>query len=291
MVVGISYSNIFRISSINLAITGTTTLVETTAEPYDLPLINSMDIFHIAKSSVSNPFVARVDFAPIKNPTFTDGFWLHFVTDICDDRYLMVHTGNFRLKHYRRDTWSTDSDRFHADILIGSYGGRNNILNFGPYQYVVTIPSASASTSILFVYKPTFLIGYTFAFAANINKYTPGYGNLNGELERFYLVMSELVSTNIQSYYLTVADCTTRDAARICTTCIAGYYRSSLLPDNYCIPFSDFWYKRGLDAANNAQAPCTADGAAAGCLSCLNDYTKCTTCDVANTYYNLLGKC
>ena len=56
----------------------------------------------------------------------------------------------------------------------------------------------------------------------------------------FYLIIQDTTSMNFQSYYLTTADCTSRDANRVCQACATGLVRNNLLPDNNCVPASDY---------------------------------------------------
>ena len=48
---------------------------------------------------------------------------------------------SFKLRQHSISSWTSEADILHADIDLLIYGGDNNILNFGPYQYVVTFTS------------------------------------------------------------------------------------------------------------------------------------------------------
>jgi hypothetical protein len=260
--------------------------------------VEPLDGILVGRFEIDLPILARVDFSTIKNPTWT-GYAYHFL--VFDGRPSPVAsmkvaifnewTPYTMLRRFNLDPWTQE-----AEIDLDSYGYVNNILNFGPYQYVVTILSNINPGRFVAINKITWALPSISTFPMSPADKTvwfncPHPGTLRNVGNDYIIILHHKPSQNFQSYYLTVADCTSRDASRVCQTCIAGYYRTDLNPDNQCLHPSDFFLNHGIDAANNAQAPCTADGAAAGCLSCLNDYTKCTTCDVGNSYYNLNGVC
>jgi hypothetical protein len=87
----------------------------------------------------SVPILARVNFATIKNPTRAVECY-HYLIDNLADYYLMGFTGApYTLQHYNILQWTLTVTIIHPDIGMGAQGSSNNILNFGPYQYVVTI--------------------------------------------------------------------------------------------------------------------------------------------------------
>ena len=82
--------------------------------------------------------------------------------------------------------------------------------------------------------------------------------------------------------------CLTRDSTtRVCTACPVGYYRSSLLPDNYCLQKPQFIGGFGADDPNMLMVRCESKG----CEDCRDDYKVCVNCKNSAGYYLYLGKC
>ena len=67
-----------------------------------------------------------------------------------------------------------------------------------------------------------------------------------------------------------------------CLWCISGFYRNSDQPDNSCIPTSSFPARYGVNNAQNLMVQCKQT---TRCLSCVNDYSKCTNCNFTQGYY------
>jgi hypothetical protein len=148
------------------------------------------------------------------------------------------------------------------------------------------------------VSKPLFTIFAAITVPNLKNDLTsPHYGTLEYLAEGFLLFTRDLASKNFQSYYLTVADCTSRDANRVCQACQSGLVRNNLMPDNNCVLASDYT-GYVADTVNLLLSQCSGNPAApvgVGCratdCSGAGTTTACTTCDVANNFYLLNGVC
>jgi hypothetical protein len=273
--------------------------------------IPSSDAFFLVTHSGNFPILARVDFSTIKNPTTTSTSEFGLV-DNNNDQILMVYTKspNYRLRDFNRLTWLDDSHRIHTELAMEGLGYDNNILNFGPYQYVVTIPSVnSPMVFIVIISKNTWQITSPlyFVFGVKANRYSPGWGSMPSVRQggypffapnyQHYLMFQDSASKNFQSYYLTVADCTSRDANRVCQACQSGLVRNNLMPDNVCVPTSDYT-GYVADTVNLLLSLCPGNAAAPVGVGCratdctgAGTTTACTTCDVANNFYLLNGVC
>ena len=146
---GITSNNIFRLDVTTKAVSSQTPMPGTGAEVFALLSIASIDGYLVGKQQGSVPILARADFSEIKNPTWSSECSF-FLVDTIDDKFAVAFTSTTpsdSLRHYDRETWLTDGNTIHADIDLAAVGNANNILNFGPYQYVVTIPSEKSSLS------------------------------------------------------------------------------------------------------------------------------------------------
>ena len=290
-VVAADNSLIYRITVSTYAVTGSVAL-DGTRNIEGLDELVSSNAYLVGRDGNTAPILARANFATIKNPAISDSEKPEFYcVDNLDNKIKFIFDAMNRITRFNTDTWLLVTDYTHPKLSLAVYGVDNNILNFGPYQYVVTIPQQRRPTIVIFVIKSNLVINGTYSFDAKVPRYSPHRGILQQEGENYPFVIFDLEFRNFQSYYLTVADCTSRDASNICQTCTANSDRADITPFNICIPPEYFWPNYGIDAANNAQAPCTGNGAGAGCLSCLDDYTQCKTCDVGTSYYKLNGAC
>jgi hypothetical protein len=151
----------------------------------------------------------------------------------------------------------------------------NNILNFGPYQYVVTMPYTLTGVNLLIYTKADLATKFTAALPSiTVVPYASSATMAGTFLQgsRLYFAFVENVGKNFQSYYLMYdPNCATRPT-NICTQCDATYYRDSTTAGNLCITKAQFPAAYGADEAINLAMPC----AAAYCTACLDDYTVCT---------------
>jgi hypothetical protein len=171
-----------------------------------------------------------------------------------------------------------------------NYLNGNNIMNFGPYQYVVTIPKniGSITGDIVFISK------ITMNAIASVTAALPHYAleistaGLFREYDRMYFTarMND-ASQNFQSYYLTVDRCVNRDGSLVCLECLPEYYRDSTTePKNKCLLKIEFPPFFGADTANKLIKHCSDN-----CVKCVDNYQICTECDQANGYAKIDGRC
>jgi hypothetical protein len=240
-------------------------------------------------TSGSVPILARVDFSTIKNPTWSTSSYYFFVDNI-DDKYLMMFPGPC-IRHFNRLTWNVNTDTIHSDLDLSSYGSTNNILNFGPYQYVVTIPTVvSGPSNVLVISKTTFVViapVLTIAgFAAGHR--SPHFGTLTEVGSKFYLVVYDQAVKNFQSYYLTVDRCAVRDGSNVCTDCVdgLGLYRVGTAPNNLCMTTAEFPAGYGIDTSQSELANLCSD---VNCANCLTDRLICLLCNAGR--YLKTGLC
>jgi hypothetical protein len=277
------------------------TPVGTNEEPiYSIQIIPSINAFLMGRYKVEVPILARSNFATIKNPGMSCIVYQHLLDNI-DDKAIFLFTTSTpttSMRHYNRITWTANSHFDFPDISLSTFGSANNILNFGPYQYVVTIPAFvnTLPSTILGVSKLTFLlVSNSMTINQKLMDNTPHWGTLMNTGDSFYFVIFASANKNFQSYYLTVSDCTSRDSNRVCQTCQSGLVRNNLMPDNNCVPASDYT-GYVADTVNTLLSLCPGNSAApvgVGCRAtdCTGGTTYCTTCDVANSFYLLNGVC
>ena len=182
-----------------------------------------------------------------------------------------------------------------AEIVEFGTSRDTNILNFGPYQYVVTIPNyTDGKKKLIFVPKAIGQMANVIVSSLyQVNKENWWY-TLTGFIasdDRYYFGQIEKNSGNFQSYYLTVDRCVNRDGSFICTQCLPGYYRVTTNPNNACQAKAEFAPGIGVDTTGTMLAnPCIETPK---CLACLDDIKTCTQCDISNMWHLKTsdGKC
>jgi hypothetical protein len=223
--------------------------------------------------------------------------------------YLLDNINSLIVFSLAQDTISGDSLFVKHDLTVGSnpfiqfidntYGGQNanNILNFGPYQYVVTIQTNVANPKLTFNSKTDLLLAYQTSLSnPDVRVYKdllPSFQGFvivnNGLLDYFYFgIINMVADNNFQSYYLTVDRCVTRDGSNVCTLCLpgVGYYRMGTAPNNLCQTTAEFPAAWGIDTgASFLASPCTA----LHCAACVNNYAACTACEA--DWYLYAGYC
>ena len=171
-----------------------------------------------------------------------------------------------------------------------SSSNANNIMNFGPYQYVVTMPTNSSGITgdIMFISKIT--MNAIDTVTAAMPKYalqmtTAGFFR---EYDKMYFTARiNDASQNFQSYYLTVDRCVNRDGSLVCQECLPEYYRNSTTePKNRCLLKTEFPRFFGADTTNKLVKHCSDN-----CVKCVDNYQICTECDQANGYAKIDGSC
>ena len=184
-----------------------------------------------------------------------------------------------------------------ASITVTAYPTLSNILNFGPYQYVVTIPDGQASVPVIFFTKGNTLTMYN-TLALTFGGVSPSVVRFAGfiqhstslaatGIDKQYFGLVDTANKNFQSYYLTVDRCVTRDGGNVCTQCLPGFYRVTTNPNNLCQLTTEFAPGIGVDLTGLFLAnPCQS----VGCQSCFTDRTICQ-CDTANGWYLNVNVC
>ena len=100
-------------------------------------------------------------------------------------------------------------------------------MNFGPYQYVVTIPSSKDSPRVLIVSKLSFSVIENPSSMFVPSGRHPVYG-LDGMMpssdpSKYYFAIQDNLNKNFQSYYLLVDPCL-HYLGNDCETCSPGYW-------------------------------------------------------------------
>jgi hypothetical protein len=257
--------------------------------------ISSLDAWLLGSLGYTIQFMSRSNYAILSTagvgtPT------AYFLIDNLDDKFVFLFTDGRYMRHFNRLTWTTGSDNDMPDLSLTAYTSANNILNFGPYQYALTIPAGMNTSPIVIVSKTTLtLTDASMTINAKMSPFTPHFGTLESYEGDYYLLVFDMNTLNFQSYSLTVENCTSRDSNRVCQTCQSGLVRNNLMPDNNCVPASDYT-GYVADTVNTLLSLCPGNSAApvgVGCRAtdCTGGTTYCTTCDVANSFYLLNGVC
>jgi hypothetical protein len=176
-------------------------------------------------------------------------------------------------------------------FVDGHYGlDTNNILNFGPYQYVVTIKKGPGVTDLLFLSKINLssdLISLPSSVEVGLDR--PSFQGFVETGSRFYFSIVEgSTNQNFQSYYLTVDRCAVRDGSNVCTDCVdgLGLYRVGTAPNNLCMTTAEFPAGYGIDTSQSELANLCFQG---NCAKCLSDNLICTECNIG--WYLKSGAC
>ena len=176
-----------------------------------------------------------------------------------------------------------------------SYGGLDRPLNFGPYQYVVTLTTNAPSAYVLVMDKTSNTPAVTASFATG-NGMEYGYSTIagpmidysSGQFRAYITGIAYKANYNVHSYYLTVDPCSE-------INCIHCTYNKEK-----CSSCNTAWY---LDTSlgqcrHPTIAPLIADGYGANLISgqiaacqvpncqlCKSDHTKCLGCDTVSGWY------
>ena len=286
-IVHAGFYNIIKIDVVNTFESLNVALQQRTEAVYDMMYLSSIDAFVVGKYYYSIPIVRRSDFSPIRNPAYTDGLLrIHFRLDNMRDDVMYAYSTGYWIT--KIDILNDPTNLLYLSTLYaGTYGAYNNILNFGPYQYVVTMPSWNAVARLLFINKISFTGFTNFAsyitnstntmLQANFMGWDVDDGVLNDKYYFSYVVYTQ--HTNFQTYYLLVDNCTSRSAGSICDTCADETYRTNLTAGNLCIGTESFPPLHGIQTSTQSIQPCQR-----GCLNCLMDNTLCTSCDSGSNY-------
>ena len=178
---------------------------------------------------------------------------------------------------------------------VGSaYGGLDRALNFGPYQYVVTLTTGTTTAKVLAFDKTSNTPAITAVFAAgNAMLYGSTAGTMMdysaGQFRAYVAgIASAANNRNVQSYYLTVDRCVTRTAL-ICTDCVAPYYRVGTSANNLCQTPAEFAASKfGIESNVTRLANSCSD---INCIDCRYNKAACITCITAWYLDATLGQC
>ncbi len=225
--------------------------------------------FIIPRRSISIPIVRRSDFVVEKFSNFVAGWQdcSYSELDNLDQDTLYLRTISQFIHVVSLSTSSNNSPLTQKRMIdTGGYGYDGPILNFGPYQYVVTIPAFTLQNQVMFIDKTSFSLVFIAKYRLSCglpNTATSsniGTGSLSFEgfsiHDRFYFGVVVLANSigNFQSYYLLVDNCT------------------SLHPDNF------------PEAHGVNPYSLTIDQCGVGCKECKMDSSKCSLCDTAMNY-------
>ena len=232
----------------------------------------------------------KADFSTIKN--FAWHYSSETVRVYCADNlspnYLFAHSKS-SFSYINRLDMNDPAPVVPFGYTNSYLSSANNILNFGPYQYVVTIPTGSTSINMVFYSKAN--INPTNSFTvqlsnAAVSAYTDSFTGFVFDaagVDRVYfaIITNAVSNRNFQSYYLTVDRCTTR-AGAVCTACLPAYYLVTMSPNNDCLLTTEFPPGYGVvTSLIQKGAACTVSH----CLSCVNDNGQCQACDPATGWF------
>ena len=249
--------------------------------------------------------LSKADFSTIKSLTYTGTGLFHTADTLNSNQYSFAYTSSGTSDHAlcRYDIQGSGGSGSVIEaclsLLSATYGRPNNILNFGPYQYVVTIPARIdliVAMNMLVVSK----LGAAFASIYQTLTVNGAVGALQYSLagmtkdtsnDWYYFGVIESTNKNFQSYYLTVSYPLSPCTSTGCTLCDPDPNISSI-----CDLASNF-YLYGTPCVHNSPIPaghgisnsqillCDSQP---GCLECLMNFQVCTLCDTVRGYY-LLG--
>jgi len=180
-----------------------------------------------------------------------------------------------------------------AIIPFAPYGTPNNLMNFGPYQYLLTIPSLTTHNdmTIFLINKlAPHEIEY-IPFTTPIPMATESLaGLIQKEKEFYFAYISQsnifAVSKNFQSYSLSITQSCTRYST-VTLRCIACPPQHYLLNSTACAPLSMAPEGWGMSALNSQILPC----AQPGCLVCRENYLQCARCNLSTGYTRVGDDC
>jgi hypothetical protein len=229
----------------------------------------------------------KADFSQVKSATYqyTSCSMVAWCADNLSDGMAFsttnCYSGNYIVRH---NIGTLSGSTLNPDAYEVKNPGNtaDNILNFGPYQYVVTIKTNTASALIYFFLKTDLTQTPTVALSNTAGKvFSDTLRGFIAAGDRYYFgFIDQQSDKNFQSYYLQLDLCITRTAS-ICTQCPAGYYLNNALVNNLCILLESFPAGYGADNTTKIMTPCLLPT----CTNCLYDYTVCSSCDPATGYF------
>jgi hypothetical protein len=179
--------------------------------------------------------------------------------------------------------------------LVSSAGcpgvNTNNILNFGPYQYVVTIQSGSTNALTFFSKSdPASQASMPLPASQTVASGGISFQGFIVQDHKYYfgLIVGGSTIQNFQSYYLTVDRCAVRDGSNVCTDCVdgLGLYRVGTAPNNLCMTTAEFPAGYGIDTSQSELANLCSTS---NCADCVTNYQICIACTAG--WYLKSGAC
>lgn len=252
--------------------------------------MNINDVFVIAQIANVMPMVDKATLKVIKDFTFP--FTL--------SDHLLDNLNNSILYGYKEynDMYSIEYMISKLELSINgiSYtetatlprtieGLFSRLLNFGPYQYVITLPAYNSIVQLIFIDKTTWKF-YTRSDLILDNNKTGTWAQFRSFMGwdffkgRYHFAYVNFNTSNYQSYYIEVNNCYARGTDGICDSCQAGSFLTDANPNNLCYFPEEFDKGFGADTTVTPIKTCQVEG----CISCLNDYKKCAQCDSTRGY-------
>ena len=234
--------------------------------------------FTIGKSCKSIPIVRRSDFVVLKNPTHDMTGVYSMVGEQEEGRVVFSSSVEGHVSRLDLAASSTVVVSSNRAIMPQVTAAGNSIVNFGSYQYLITIPSYLPNPAIYFINKQTFALDMVDDYRITLNDGAVverwSASTFKQVHDRYYFAVgvTDLVSYNFQSYYLLVDNCTSR-VNDICQTCPAGTYKTNLTVDNRCLHPDNFPAAHGVNLVTQLIEKCHV-----GCRECKPDTNTCLAC-------------
>lgn len=278
MVVAVNYNKVYTIDITTCTESAGVLMQEASVSAYFIGEFKAINAYMIGKNSTSAPIIDRSNFSPIKNSSYIGNCGFFAIDSINDLNIFMALTSK-TLRHYNRVSWNVDQDVAHIDIDMTPYSSYNSILNLGPYQYIVTIPSYSPPSTVVFVDKTSFTVASANLTINIINNfYSPSGFIINYGTDRADFMVHDFVSRNFQSYYLLVDRCVDNNGTYVCQECLPGFYRMGISANNTCKTKEEFPVGYGIVVG---ATPALADlCSVSNCSQCSSyDNSNCTSCN------------
>lgn len=173
----------------------------------------------------------------------------------------------------------------------------DQVLNFGPYQYLLTGSAIVGNTisKIIVINKVTFAVVEDAGTIPGVWQQGSFIGLLPVE-DKYYLAFvrnraDTLANKNFNSYYINGDGyCDVRDpVTSICTQCAQGYYKiGTAAAGDMCVSRDNLPTRTGIIPGSNGLVALCAD---LNCLACRDNYQVCTECDTGSGYILSSNKC
>ena len=250
------------------------------------------DVILLGKTSAASQIIKRVDHSLVTNlPTAVHGSstvnrYASMLQDSLNPSsiFACLQADGLTLVHkYNIDSMYLEGMKPLASVDVTAYGLSNNILNFGPYQYVVTIPSVTSSAALtgFFTISKLDLKLDFHVLRRPIGDRSDTWTGFRMKADRYYFSVMSLADRCLQSYYLLVDSCIERFSNNTCKRCIDGYYKLS----STCLNLTSVPAAFGV--SGDSIVSCYDDN----CMNCSDNYQICTECDTSRGYILANGAC